>query len=84
MILVPQSPRKDMNVFLQPLVDKLKELWESGLDMRDTANDNKVFKMQEVLLWTVNDFLARSSLLGWSGQAYKACPTCNEDTPSEK
>ncbi|GJW88134.1 zinc finger, PHD-type containing protein [Tanacetum coccineum] len=25
---------------------------------------------------------ARSSLSGWSGQGYKACPTCNEDTPS--
>ncbi|GKF56987.1 zinc finger, PHD-type containing protein, partial [Tanacetum coccineum] len=21
-------------------------------------------------------------LSGWSGQGYKACPTCNEDTPS--
>ncbi|KAL5548417.1 hypothetical protein UlMin_003648 [Ulmus minor] len=31
---------------------------------------------------TVNDFPARSSLSGWSGQGYKACPTCNEDTPS--
>ncbi|GJR50201.1 gag-pol polyprotein [Tanacetum coccineum] len=29
--------------------------------------------------WT---FPARSSLSGWSGQGYKACPTCNEDTPS--
>ncbi|GJT84928.1 hypothetical protein Tco_1066645 [Tanacetum coccineum] len=23
-----------------------------------------------------------SSVSGWSGQGYKACPTCNEDTPS--
>ncbi|GJV19009.1 RNA-directed DNA polymerase, eukaryota, partial [Tanacetum coccineum] len=29
---------------------------------------------------TINDFLARSSLSGWSGQGYRACPTCNEDT----
>ncbi|GJW00097.1 retrovirus-related pol polyprotein from transposon 17.6 [Tanacetum coccineum] len=34
------------------------------------------------VLWTINDFPARSSLSGWSGQGYKACPTCNEDTPS--
>ncbi|GJX21216.1 hypothetical protein Tco_0223893 [Tanacetum coccineum] len=33
-------------------------------------------------LKTINDFPARSSLSGWSGQGYKACPTCNEDTPS--
>ncbi|KAL5583241.1 hypothetical protein UlMin_015683 [Ulmus minor] len=58
---------KDMDVFLLPLIEELKE---------------KVFKMRAVLLWTVNDFPARSSLSGWSGQGYKACPTCNEDTPS--
>nr|GEW94652.1 hypothetical protein [Tanacetum cinerariifolium] len=33
-------------------------------------------------LKTINDFPARSSLSGWSGKGYKACPTCNEDTPS--
>ncbi|GKE77155.1 reverse transcriptase domain-containing protein, partial [Tanacetum coccineum] len=38
--------------------------------------------MRAMVLWTINDFLARSSLSGWSGQGYKACPTCNEDTPS--
>ena len=30
----------------------------------------------------INDFPARSSLFEWSGQGYKACPTCNKDTPS--
>ncbi|KAL5540764.1 hypothetical protein UlMin_044087 [Ulmus minor] len=77
----PQSPGKDMDVFLRPLVEEL-ELWESGIDTRGAANDRKVFKMRAALLWTVNDFPARSSLSGWSGQGYKACPTCNEDTPS--
>ncbi|KAM6574759.1 hypothetical protein CsatA_023086 [Cannabis sativa] len=38
--------------------------------------------MRAALLWTINDFPARSSLSGWSGQGYKACPTCNEDTTS--
>nr|GEV18461.1 hypothetical protein [Tanacetum cinerariifolium] len=33
-------------------------------------------------LKTINDFPAQSSLSGWSGQGYKACPTCNKDTPS--
>ncbi|KAL5576197.1 hypothetical protein UlMin_017896 [Ulmus minor] len=78
----PQSPGKDMDVFLRPLIEELKELWENGIEMRDASNDRKVFKMRAALLWTVNDFPARSSLSGWSGQGYKACPTCNEDTPS--
>ena len=37
--------------------------------------------MRAALLWTINDFLAQSSLSGWSEQAYKAYLTCNEDTP---
>ncbi|KAL5563440.1 hypothetical protein UlMin_033187 [Ulmus minor] len=78
----PQSPDKDMDVFLRPLIDELKELWVHGLDTRDAAYENGVFQMRAALLWTVNDFPARSSLFGWSGQGYRACPTCNEDTPS--
>ncbi|KAL5574589.1 hypothetical protein UlMin_016288 [Ulmus minor] len=78
----PQSPGKDMDVFLRPLIEELNELWENGIDTRDAINDRKVFKMRAALLWTVNDFPARSSLSGWSGQGYKACPTCNENTPS--
>ncbi|KAL5573450.1 hypothetical protein UlMin_023047 [Ulmus minor] len=78
----PQSPGKDMDVFLRPLIDELKELWVNGLDTRDAASENGVFRMRAALLWTVNDFPARSSLSGWSGQGYRACPTCNKDTPS--
>ncbi|KAL5565184.1 hypothetical protein UlMin_028348 [Ulmus minor] len=64
----PQSPGKDMDIFLRPLIDELKELWVHGLDTRDAAYDNGVFRMRAALLWTVNDFPARSSLSGWSGQ----------------
>ncbi|KAL2454598.1 Protein argonaute 9 [Abeliophyllum distichum] len=30
----------------------------------------------------ISDFPTRSSLSGWSGQGYDACPTFNEETPS--
>ena len=56
-----------MDIFLRPVVEELKELWESGIEMRDAANDSKVFKMRAALLWTVNDFPARSSLSERSG-----------------
>ncbi|XP_076930723.1 uncharacterized protein LOC143595638 [Bidens hawaiensis] len=77
----PKSPRKDMDVFLKPLVCELKHLWQEGVRTKEAAT-NTFFTMKAVLLWTINDFPARSSLSGWSGQGYKACPTCNEDTPS--
>ena len=75
----PQAPGKDIDVFLRPLIDELKQLWEYGVETRD-AEEEKPFKLRATLLWTVNDFPACSSLSGWSGQGYKACPTCNEET----
>ncbi|XP_076885268.1 uncharacterized protein LOC143534737 [Bidens hawaiensis] len=77
----PKSPGKDIDVFLRPLVDELKMLWEEGVRMRDASTDT-IFNMHAALLWTINDFPARSSLSGWSGQGYKACSNCNQDTPS--
>ncbi|GKC72801.1 zinc finger, PHD-type containing protein [Tanacetum coccineum] len=65
-----------------PLIDDLKDLWaKPGVETIDVATSKK-FNMRAMVLWTINDFPARSSLSGWSGQGYKACPTCNEDTPS--
>ena len=77
----PKSPAKDMDVFLRPLVDELKILWAKGVQTRD-ASTNTIFRMRATLMWTINDYPARSSLSGWSGQGYKGCLTCNEDTPS--
>nr|GEU79551.1 hypothetical protein [Tanacetum cinerariifolium] len=65
-----------------PLIDDLKVLWaKPGVETIDVATGLK-FNMRAMVLWTINDFPDRSSLSGWSGQGYKACPTCNEDTPS--
>nr|GEX68442.1 hypothetical protein [Tanacetum cinerariifolium] len=55
-------------------------MW-SGVETIDVASGQK-FNIRAMVLWTINDFPARSSFFGWSGQGYKACPTCNEDTPS--
>ncbi|KAM6544118.1 hypothetical protein CsatB_008565 [Cannabis sativa] len=77
----PNSPGKDFDVFLRPLIDELKELWVSGVRTRD-AVDGSSFNLRAALLWTINDYPARSSLSGWSGQGYYACPTCNVATPS--
>ncbi|XP_052625778.1 uncharacterized protein LOC111885117 [Lactuca sativa] len=82
-LLIPgsKSPAKDIDVFLRPLVDELKMLWDEGVQMRDAAT-NTIFTMHATLLWTINDYPAHSSFSGWSGQGYKAYSTCNKDTPS--
>nr|GEZ47964.1 hypothetical protein [Tanacetum cinerariifolium] len=73
---------KDIDVYLRPLIKDLKVLWDQkGVETIDVALGQK-FNMRVMVLWTINDFPARSNLPGWSGQGYKACPTCNKDTPS--
>nr|GEZ50510.1 hypothetical protein [Tanacetum cinerariifolium] len=72
----PKSPSKDTDVYLRPLIDDLKVLCANlGVETIDVATGLK-FNMRAMVLSTINDFPV------WSGQGYKACPICNEDTPS--
>ena len=66
LILGPSSPGKDIDAFLHFLVDELKELWSEGVVVRDSMT-TKNFKLRVALLWTINDFPARSNLSGCSG-----------------
>ena len=73
----PTAPGKDIDVYLRPLVDELKELWEKGSRTYD-CEEKAFFHMRVALLWTISDFLAYGNLSGWSTKGYMACPVCNE------
>ncbi|XP_060195087.1 uncharacterized protein LOC132624303 [Lycium barbarum] len=77
----PSSPGKDIDVYLQPLIAELKELWEFGVETYD-AHTNQTFQMRATLLWTVSDFPALAMVSGWSTNGRLACPTCNCNTCS--
>ncbi|KAM6563591.1 hypothetical protein CsatB_023589 [Cannabis sativa] len=77
----PSAPGKDIDVFLRPLIDELKELWENGVRTFDIV-DQEYFTMRAAVLWTINDFPAYGTVSGYSTQGYKACPVCEEDTSS--
>ena len=79
----PKSPGKDIDVYLQPLVEELKHLWEQGVHTRDAVTGDN-FLMRAAVMWTINDYPAYAMMSGWSTKGYKACPTCNEETPSKK
>ena len=78
----PHAPGKDIDIYLCPLVDELKELWHDGVHTFDMSSGD-YFRMHACLLWTIHDFPAYGNLSGWSTKGYKACPTCNEDTSSQ-
>ena len=77
----PKCPGNDIDVYLQPLVEELRELWEKGVETYD-AHTRTNFKMRVAILWTINDFPAYGNLSGWSTKGKLACPCCHIDTCS--
>ncbi|XP_024171598.1 uncharacterized protein LOC112177547 [Rosa chinensis] len=77
----PTSPGNNIDVYLRPLVDELKILWEEGIPTYD-AFKKEEFNMRAAVMWTINDFPAYAMLSGWSTKGYKACPHCGHSTKS--
>ena len=75
-----KGPGNDIDIFLQPLTEELKQLWE-GVDAFDASN-GQTFKLRAALLWTINDFPAYANLSGWSTKGRVACPCCGDSTHS--
>ena len=77
----PKAPGNKIDVFLQPLINELKELWHQGVSTYD-ASSNQMFKLRATLMWTISDFPAYVNLSGWSTKGKTSCPCCNENTRS--
>ncbi|XP_031116582.1 uncharacterized protein LOC116020237 [Ipomoea triloba] len=71
----PKNPKEKIDVFLQPLIAELNQLWEVGVQTYDISKKQN-FQMRAALLWTVSDFPAYSMLSGWSTAGRLACPYC--------
>ncbi|GKC33712.1 hypothetical protein Tco_1046096 [Tanacetum coccineum] len=56
-LLIPgrKTPGHNIDVFLRPLIDELKELYDVGINTYD-AYRRQNFTMKAILLWTVSDF----------------------------
>ncbi|XP_073117096.1 uncharacterized protein [Elaeis guineensis] len=77
----PKCPENDIDVYLQPLIEELKELWDIGVETYD-AHTRQNFNLHAAVLWTINDFPAYGNLSGWMTKGKLACPCCHKDTCS--
>ncbi|KAL0453018.1 UNVERIFIED_CONTAM: hypothetical protein Slati_1279900 [Sesamum latifolium] len=50
----PSNPKYLFDVYLEPLIDELQNLWHVGVVMHDNAK-NEIFTMCAVLMWIVKD-----------------------------
>jgi len=73
------QPGNDIDVYLAPLIDDLKHLWETGVEVYDRYKKEN-FNLRAMLFGTINDFPAYGNLSGYSVKDQKACPICEENT----
>ncbi|XP_039145533.1 uncharacterized protein LOC120282747 [Dioscorea cayenensis subsp. rotundata] len=74
--LRPRYKGNDIDVYLQPLIRELKELWYDGANTYDSYV-NEMFKLHVALMWTISDYLGLGNLSGWNVYTGRACIHCN-------
>ena len=71
----PKSPGDNIHVFLQPLLEDLRDLFINGISTYD-ASKNRVFTLKAAVLWTINDLPALGMLASYMVHGEFACPPC--------
>ncbi|GJR13824.1 putative reverse transcriptase domain-containing protein [Tanacetum coccineum] len=79
LVLISGYPRNDIDVFLEPLVDDLHTLFETGVDTYNASTKDN-FNLCAVVLWIINDYPALSTLYGCPYSGFKGCVVCGKDT----
>ncbi|KAK4389778.1 hypothetical protein Sango_2314800 [Sesamum angolense] len=75
----PSNPKRLIDVYLEPLIDELLQLWHVGVRTHNHVT-NQAFMMRAALMWTVNDLPAYGMASRWSTAGIIGCPICMDDT----
>lgn len=78
-LLILTSPSNNIDVYLRPLIDELKSLWDEGIPTYD-AFKKETFKMRFGVMWIITDFPTYAIVSGWSIKGYIVCPHCGHNT----
>ncbi|HET7732936.1 MAG TPA: DUF4218 domain-containing protein [Paludibacter sp.] len=78
-VLISGYPGNDIDVFLEPLVDDLRRLFDEGVETYDAYTKDK-FSLRAAVLWTINDYPALGALCGCPSSGYKGCVVCGTET----
>ncbi|KAD4982079.1 hypothetical protein E3N88_18750 [Mikania micrantha] len=78
----PKGPGNKIDVYMQPLIKELIELWKDGVNTFD-ASTKQYFQLKASLISTISDFPGYANLSGWSTKGEFACPMCSFDTDSK-
>ncbi|XP_074297146.1 uncharacterized protein LOC141627831 [Silene latifolia] len=82
LILGPKQPGNDIDMYLAPLIEDLKLLWNVEVQVFDAATNSR-FQMHAMLYCTINDFPAYGNLSEYRLKTDKGCPVCGDNTESD-
>jgi hypothetical protein len=79
-LVIPRSkePKMQMNIFLHPLMEELKEIWQ-GVDAYDSHLKCQ-FNLRAANLWSIHDHLAYGKFIGWCVHGQLNCPMCMDES----
>ena len=76
----PKQPGNDIDVYLRPLVQDLKTLWEEkGVPVWD-EDKKETFNLRALLFVTINDGPTLGNLSRQTTKGFRACTHCLDDT----
>ena len=78
LIYGPKQPGNDIDVYLAPLIEDLKLLWNEGVQMFDAYSKTN-FTLRAMIFCTINDFPAYGNLSGYTVKGTNPCPICEDD-----
>lgn len=66
-----------MDVYLAPVVDELKLIWE-GIQIQDVTrhSGHRALNLRAILIWTMHDFPGYGECSGLATSGYYVCPLC--------
>ena len=76
----PRQPRNDIDVFLEPVIDELLEMFEKGVSDIWGEYKKEHVTIKGVLIATITDLLGQDSLSGEKTKGYTGCVECLDDT----
>jgi hypothetical protein len=70
---------KNFNIYLRPLIDELKNLWQNGAMVRDLSivdEEKRDYIIRVTLMWTQHDYPGYGVTSTLQTQGMYACPPC--------
>ncbi|GJS09771.1 hypothetical protein Tco_0366567 [Tanacetum coccineum] len=78
----PKQPGNDIDVYLRPLIEDMKDSWETGVDIYDAYKKER-FQLFAMIYYTIHDFPTYGNLSGYCTKGEKTCPVCEKGTHSQ-